>query len=183
MNRPSKTSIPVIINSDKILATGSNAIKIFNRGNYGMPDKEGVLLNQFEAMYLYELKRIHIIRDNIELSEIDLLRIFSNMVSNFLLRYIVYKDLRNRGYIVNIGQGSTFFFRLYDRESKPTKDAAKYYIIPLQEGGSIPLDGLEELITISTKSRKELICGMVDAVGDVSYLTVSEFKPTKLLLD
>lgn len=180
MNQPLKSSIPVIIDHDKILATGSNAIKIFNRGNYGMPDKGGVILNQFEAMYLHELKRVHIIQDDIELNENDLLKIFSKNVSNFLLRYIVYKDLRNRGYIVNIGKGSTFFFRLYDRESKPTKNAAKYYIIPLQEGGSIPLDGLEDLIAISTKSRKKLICGMVDAVGDVSYLTVSEFKPTKL---
>ena len=180
MNQPLKNSIPVIIDHDKILATGSNAIKLFNRGNYGIPDKEGVILNQFEAMYLHELKRIHIIHDEKELGENDLLRLFSNKISNFLLRYIVYKDLRNRGYVVNIGKGSTFFFRLYDRESKPTKDTAKYYIIPLQEGGSIPLDGLEDLILISTKSRKKLICGMVDAVGDVSYLTISEFKPIKL---
>ena len=78
---------------------------------------------------------------------------------------------------------ASFFFRLYDRDTKPKYGGAKYYIKPLQEGGSIKIVELEVLIEIANKSRKELIFGMVDAVGDVSYLKVEELIPENIWIN
>ena len=113
-------------------------------------------------------------------NEKDLVKYFSQITPNFMLRYLVYKDLRNRGYILNIGLGSSFFFRLYARNTTPKKDGAKYYVTPLQEGGSIPLKELDNLVHIAKKSNKILLFGMVDAVGDVSYLQLTQLLPENL---
>lgn len=126
------------------------------------------------------MDRIKIKKDDEFLSEEKVLSFFSDILPHFTLRYLVYKDLRNRGYIVNLGSGSSFFFRLYARNTKPKSNGAKYYVTCLKEGGSIPLNELESLIEIANKSSKLLIIGLVDAIGDVSYLEATEIKPSKL---
>jgi len=99
---------------------------------------------------------------------------------DFMARYLVYKDLRNRGYVVNQGSGSSFFFRLYLRGHVPKKDPASYYVTPLQEGSSINLSELDDLVKLAKKSSKELVFGLVDASGDVSYLQVNQLYPSTL---
>ncbi|MHA2250055.1 MAG: tRNA-intron lyase [Candidatus Kariarchaeaceae archaeon] len=172
--------VPAVLELDDVLALGPFAISLHNRGHYGTPEEKGLRLNGFEALHLYELGRIEIKRDNNPYNEKDLVKYFSQKTPNFMLRYLVYKDLRNRGYILNIGQGSSFFFRLYARNTTPKKDGAKYYVTPLQEGGSIALQELDNLVSIAKKSNKILLFGMVDAVGDVSYLQVTQLLPENL---
>lgn len=175
-----RSVIPSTLDDQTVLATGPLAISLHNKGFYGIPEHEGLRLNGFEALHLLELGRINILKDEKPLSEEGLLSYFSDFVPQFTLRYLVYKDLRNRGYVVNLGSGSSFFFRLYARNTKPKTDGAKYYVTSLNEGGSIALKELENLIQIAEKSSKILILGMVDAIGDVSYLQVTEIKPSEL---
>ena len=163
-----------------VLATGDYSINLYNKGYYGIPDHKGVTLNGFEALHLLELGRIQISRNNLDLEENLIVIHFSKIVPDFMLRYLVYKDLRNRGYVINVGKGSAFFFRLYSRDSKPKVGGANYYIKLLNEGGSIKLKELDDLIKLARESKKELIFGMVDAVGDVSYLRVNELIPNKI---
>lgn len=163
-----------------VLGTGDLAINLYNKGYYGDPDHKGVKLNGFEALHLLELGRIEITRNDVQIKENLLVTHFSKIVPDFMLRYLVYKDLRNRGYVINVGKGSAFFFRLYSRDSKPKIGGAKYYIKPLNEGGSIKLNELDDLVKLAKNSKKELIFGMVDAVGDVSYLRVHELIPDNI---
>ncbi|MHA2031549.1 MAG: tRNA-intron lyase [Candidatus Kariarchaeaceae archaeon] len=179
-DQESNNIIPSTLIESSVLATGPTAITLHNRGHYGMPEHEGVRLNGFEALHLLELGRIVINRDARILAEEEVLLYFSEIMPKFTIRYLVYKDLRNRGYIVNVGSGSSFFFRLYARNTKPKTDGAKYYVTSLNEGGSIPLAELKNLIEIANKSSKILLIGMVDAIGDVSYLQVTEIKPSQL---
>ncbi len=172
--------IPSTIIDDTVLASSQFAISLHNKGFYGIPEENGLRLNGFEALHLLELGRIEIKNHDLILKERDLVKYFSELIPNFMNRYLVYKDLRNRGYILNIGQGSSFFFRLYARNSKPKKDGALYYVTPLKEGGSIQLAELEELVKTAKKSKKILLFAMVDAIGDVSYLQVTRLIPEDL---
>lgn len=171
--------LPAIIENKKVVVKGNNAITLYNRGYYGIPAKNSVILTGFEALHLFELGRISISINSQKMNEQDLIDYFSSFYDTFVLRYLVYKDLRNRGYVVNQGEGSSFFFRLYERNAVPKKDGAKYYVIPLKEGSSIVLKELEELIEIAKLSEKLLVFGMVDAVGDVSYLKVTQLSPDR----
>lgn len=173
--------IPAIYMTEHVLATGPNAITLYNKGYYGTPHRDGVILNGFEALHLAELGRIQIHSENNELlNEEVITEFYTESIPNFMDRYLVYKDLRNRGYVVNVGEGSSFFFRLYARSAKPKQDPAQYYVTPLKEGGNIDLGDLENLMDIANKSRKRLVFGLVDAVGDVSYLQISSPIPKPL---
>lgn len=165
---------------DQVLLTGDEAISVYNRGYYGMPSSDGVTLTGFEALHLFELSRIQILTDQQLISEEQLMAHFSSVLEDFMSRYLVYKDLRNRGYVVNQGGGSSFFFRLYERGDVPKQDSATYYITPLREGTSIKLTELDDLVKLSKRSRKTLVFGLVDASGDVSYLSVNQLYPDQI---
>lgn len=175
-----KKMIHGILEDEAVLCIGDIAINLYNKGFYGIPEKQGVRLNGFEALHLFELGRIYITDKDQEFEGKDIMKYFSSIIDNFMVRYLVYKDLRNRGYVINVGKGSAFFFRLYNREARPKTGGAKYYIKPLQEGSSIKLMELETLIELANNSKKELIFGMLDVSGDVSYLKASELKPKRI---
>lgn len=169
--------IPSTLEETTVLCTGTHSISLYNKGHYGTPEKNGVRLDGFETLHLLELERITVESATVETSPQGLSKYFAEIIDDFMLRYFVYKDLRNRGYVTNLGEGSSFFFRLYARDTKPKKSSAKYYVTALQEGGSIPLLEMNDLIEIASKSKKILLLGMVDASGDVSYLKVTQLVP------
>jgi tRNA-intron endonuclease len=166
-----------MIDGEETLVSGDQAISLYNKGYYGRPTVDGVKLTGFETLHLFELNRVRVTLNTHQLTEEEIVAHFSAITDNFSLRYLVYKDLRNRGYIVNTGRGSSFFFRLYDRGAVPKKDGATYYVTPLQEGGSINLSELEDLEQTAKNSQKILVFGMVDALGDVSYLQATKMEP------
>ncbi len=170
-------SIPVLVDNDGGTAIGEQAISLYNLGSYGTPQRGGGLrLSAYEVLYLTEKQKIEPLSSlNLPLREPELFEMFSQTQESFSVRYIVYKDLRNRNHVLNQGAGSTFFFRLYPRGSKISTASAKHYIRPLKEGSSIEVSDLEELLKKAQESKKSLIMGLVDALGDVSYLKVKEF--------
>ena len=172
------TDLPIgTVEGDTILLSGTNAISVYNRGYYGVPGQEGVRLTGFEALHLAELERIEIHDNGIRLEQEQLTRLLGSVIDDFMGRYLVYKDLRNRGYIVNQGSGSSFFFRLYKRGDIPKKDSATFYVTPLREGSSINLTNLDDLVILAKDAKKTLVVGLVDASGDVSYLKINQLYP------
>lgn len=170
--------IPVLVEENGGVAGGANAITLYNLGSYGTPQRGGGLfLSPYEILHLTERGKITpMTKDKRVLSEIDLYAIFAKADPDFSDRYMVYKDLRNRGHVINQGPGSTFFFRLYDKGVKIFNASAKYYVRPLREGDAIQIKDLDYLLELARSSKKKLVIGLVDALGDVSYLTVDEYK-------
>ncbi len=169
--------IPVLVKSTGGIAAGANAITLYNLGSYGRPlPGGGIALSPYEVLHLTERGKIKAMNsDKKVLTEIELYSMFGEADPEFSDRYLVYKDLRLRGHVINQGEGSTFFFRLYEKGAKLPKAKAKYYVRPLREGDAIQIKDLEYLLEKAEKSHKKLVIGLVDALGDVSYLIVNEF--------
>ncbi len=89
-----------------------------------------------------------------------------NTNPDFFVRYIVYSDLRERGYAVRPGRE---FFWLYPRGAQPGDKLARYIIRILRESDSIAVTELYRLIGLARNMRKELILAVVDEESDVTY--------------
>ena len=48
---------------------------------------------------------------------------------NFWIRYIVFKEIRNRGYIIKTALKFGADFRIYDRGVKPGEDHARWVVL------------------------------------------------------
>lgn len=173
-NKKNKNASPIkaIIQEDSVLVEDhQDARIIYDNGFYGMLNKDKTLtLNFEEALHLYERGVISILNDSgtvLGISECTTL--FSKREKGFWNDYLVYKDLRNRGYIINRGISDLVKYRLYPRGAKIGKTPAKTMICPLAEGQSINLDKLDKIVVQIQSIKKELLIACVDRLGDVSY--------------
>ncbi|MGC9778303.1 MAG: tRNA-intron lyase [Candidatus Heimdallarchaeota archaeon] len=169
-----KSSEPILakISEDMILVEDhQDARIIYDNGYYGTLNKDKTLsLNYEEALHLLERGVIKIAsKDGVWLSISDCARIFTENAESFWRDYLVYKDLRNRGYIVGQGISKDVKYRVYPRGGKKGTDVAKVMIYPLAEEQSINLEKLDEIVIQAQSLKKKLLVACVDRLGDVSY--------------
>ncbi len=141
---------------------------------YGVPENKTLKLTFYEALYLLD-KRVLEVTDQ-EGRQIDfqaLVRLFESLNENAWAEYLVYRDLRSRGYVVREGFGSNVDFRVYERGDY-SKDTAKYLIISVQEGKPVSLEDLEKSLTESLGLKKELVLAVINRRGETVYYSVSE---------
>ena len=158
-----------------VYATGENIEILQEKGYYGEYNGEILKLEPIEALLLLERNRIRVFaEENKELSFKELSGYFVNRIPNFWTKFLVYKDLRSRGYIVRQGFGEDIEFRVYDRGAEIGKSSAKYLIHPVIEGRPLNLIDLSQITRIAKSSRKKLVLTVVDRQGEVTYYQCKE---------
>ena len=96
---------------------------------------------------------------------------------NFWVRYGVYKDIRNRGYIIKTALKFGADFRVYDRGIKPGEDHAKWIVYPVHEGSTLTWYEFAAKNRVAHSTKKRLLMGIVDGEGDVTYYEIKWVKP------
>ena len=149
------------------------ASQIYNKGFYGYPLSGGALeLDMLEACYLLETGRIEILHDRKPLTFSQMIRLSATTCEGFEINYIVYRDLRQRGYVVKPDTGD-FDFRVFPRGGTPTTSQTKYWVLAVAERSIFDIKSFLEEMTRSERTRKELLLGIVDEEGDITYYKAS----------
>ncbi len=161
------------LSGEKVIVAESEA-DIPGKG-YGRK-KDRLELSLEEAAFLLETGRIVIKEEKekeIELSLEDFLKHAVGIAPKFGVRYIVYKDLKERGYVVQPG-GVDFW--LYPRGAKSGEKPARYFIRILSESEFLSLKELDAILISAHNMRKEPIIAIVDEESDITYYAVKEAK-------
>ena len=162
------------ISIEKPLAT-----EIYENGYFGYWGIDDLLyLAPEEIMILHDRGRIEVKSKQTkeDIPSEELVSYFTSHNRNFWSRYLVYKDLRNRGYVVSIGTRITAPFRIYSRGTKPGESVSKTVIYPLPEGEEIDLDLLDQIVKQAKIDRKNLLLSVIDRLGDVTYYQASQLE-------
>ena len=147
----------------------TEASQIYNKGFYGYPLSGGGLeLDLLEAIYLTECARLEVMEDGKVLSLADLIGRASSAHRDFEIKYIVYRDLRQRGYVVKNGDGE-FDYRVFPRGGTPTNAQTKYWVSAISERAVFDIASFFEELERSERTRKELLLAIVDEEGDITY--------------
>ena len=164
----------------KIFISPPNSTNLYEKGYYGtLDDKNDLYLEPVEALLLIERKRLELYDQESQLMTAKrLIEIFikDSPNSKFWTNYLVYKDLRNRGYIVKKGMSLETAFRVYKRGAKIGEDTSKILVSVITEGTPISLTNLDEIVTSSKSVRKNLVLAVVDRQGEVTYYNCSAFE-------
>ncbi|MFX1517496.1 MAG: tRNA-intron lyase [Promethearchaeota archaeon] len=177
-----ESSIPLLyfnMQDSSLILTDDIAHDIFNNGYFGQwTSKNTLVLEPEEILLLIDRKRISLVHftTNQKITSAELVAHFTRINKFFWSRYLVYKDLRNRGYVVRIGTKVTAPFRIYSRGGKPGESISKKVIFPLSEGEDLDLDFLDQLVNQSKIDRKTLLLSVVDRLGDVTYYQASQLE-------
>ena len=159
-----------------LIRDGRDASQIYNKGYYGTPQSGGSLkLNLIEVALLLELDKIAVVRDGKAITLPELVNLATKIYPEFEIKYIVYRDLRQRGYIVKLSQ--VLDFEVFPRGGIPKKTASQFYVSAESERAKFSIEEIERKVGIAENEGKELLIAIVDEEGDLTYYTVSKAEP------
>jgi tRNA-intron endonuclease len=163
----------VLVEKGVRIAEKSSIDALSQRG-YGTAENDVFTLAFYEALYLVDKELLEVKDENGK--EVDfqsLLQCYEKANENAWVNYLVYRDLRSRGYVVREGFGAGIDFRIYERGAYG-KDTASYLVLGTQEGKPLPINDLAATLQQCQSQKKELILAVMNRRGEIVYYSVSQ---------
>ncbi len=143
---------------------------------YGEYIKNNFVLKDYEALFLLYNGKLEISQNNEKIPMNEIVNFSLSRDSNAWTRFLIYRDLRSRGYIVKEGFGFGVDFRVYERGEFGTKPA-KYVVCGINEGTKSSIESINEMVNQIRKMGKEAILAAIERRGEVIYYKIQSWKP------
>ena len=160
-------------------ADPAEASSIYAKGFFGTPQDDGsLLLDRYESVYLSEMGRAEVAGPRgAPLGWATIFRGAVKAEAGFPVRYLVYRDLRQRGYVVRQGPPPVAFSVL-PRGGILHKTPSRFWVVAISEREPFDLARVVELAERAQASRKTLWLGVVDEESDLTYYRLRRPAPT-----
>ena len=175
-----KRLVNVFFSKERVLTENSDqAREFYNQSRYGSTLSDGrVQLSLIETLYLLEKNKIIVLDGkNREMDFDKLLKKAKKLEPNLWIRYCVFKDMRDRGYIIKTALKFGADFRVYDRGVKPGEDHAKWVIYPVSETSTLTWYEFAAKNRVAHSTKKRLLMGIVDEENSVTYYEIRWLRP------
>lgn len=175
-----KEPVKALYADNRVVTENSNEARdLFNQSRFGILLGDGrIQLSFLEALYLAEKGKLEILDSkNKKINAEEFIKKSKKKEQRFWTRYHVFKDIRNRGYIIKTALKFGADFRVYDRGVKPGEDHAKWVVYPVHETETLTWHEFAAKNRVAHSTKKRLLIGVVDDEGDVSYWEVRWVKP------
>lgn len=171
--------IPVAkIKPQGVIAEKNDSSGLYDRSRFGtIYEKDFLLFSNLEALYLVKKKKLIVKKGLKKLDFEKLLEIFEKDDHKIWLRYTVFEDLRNAGYIVKTAVKFGADFRVYDKGVKPGEDHAKWVVFPVKEDEILRWQEFSAKNRVANSTKKKLLIAILDAENDVVYYEVKWIRP------
>ena len=158
-----------------LVSSEEEAIERLSSRGYGVSENENLTLSFYEALFLLG-KGIVEIKDEKAKTKIDfetLLQCYQSFEKNAWVKYLIYRDLRSRGYVAREGFGLGIDFRVYER-GEYGKETATYLLFGIQEGQPVSVEELARALKYVQSLKKKLVLAVLNRRGEVVYYSLSQ---------
>jgi tRNA-intron endonuclease len=179
MNETKKIQPPEFKSSGILAEKGvrisdKSSIDALSSRGYGAYEGDVFTLTFYEALYLMDKSVLEVKDEKDKAVDFrNLLHCYETLNENAWVSYLVYRDLRSRGYVAREGFGAAIDFRIYERGAYG-KDTAPYLILSTQEGKPLAIDELANALQQCHSQKKELILAVMNRRGEIVYYSVSK---------
>ena len=140
---------------------------------YGTKEGKDLVLRDYEALYLLYAKKLDVeSKGGDKVTFERLAELAQKKAQDSWTKFVIYRDLRSRGYVVREGFGFGTDLRVYERGDYPKKPA-KYVVFALDEGIEKGMADLQKSVREMAKMGKEAIIAVIERRGEVIYYKVS----------
>ena len=160
-----------------VFSNASEAHALYKRSCFGEPIEEKIQYSLSETLFLVEKGKMEIFSRNKKILKEDLINMFRRVDKKIQIKYPIFKDLRERGYVVKTALKFGAEFRVYDKGKKPGKAHAKWVVFTDHEPGKISWHEFAAKNRVAHSTRKKLLLAILDEEGDISYYEVAWIKP------
>jgi tRNA-intron endonuclease len=161
-----------LINEKTVVINPKMQSVLLDRG-FGESQKDTLILNSFETLYLLYNNKLELKKVNKDIIFDELIQKFIQKNDDILTQFLLYRDLRTKGYVVKDGFGFGSDFRVYERGNYGLKDA-KFLIFAFNEGTQQKIGKLYKNIAEITKMGKEPIIAVIERRGEIIYYKINK---------
>lgn len=167
--------IPAKLSRSRVVVEGEYAQVLYDAGYYGtLKAEKQLVLEPEETLLLARRQRIQV-QDSTG-NPLEFSNLLEQLTKNRIglwTRFLVYSDLRSRGYVVRTGYGKGLLFRVYPRGAKLNEATAKYFVCAISEGTPLSVAELDAFSKQAKRNRKKLMLAVLDRQGETTYYLVS----------
>jgi len=168
----------IIFSREFVYSDEKDANDLYSQSRFGEKKEGRIQYSLVEGMYLMEKKKAKVVDGNgKKITKDGYVNKARRIQKNFWVRYCVFKDLRNRGYIVKTALKFGADYRVYDRGVKPGEDHAKWIVFPVHESEVFTWYDFSAKNRVAHSTRKNLLLAIVDEENDVTYYEIAWLKP------
>jgi len=173
--RVAELKIEASLKENDVLVSSPEGIEGLSLRGYGVSEDGKLKLTFYEALFLLSKEVIEV--EDEETGEKvgfqELLKRFQLADENAWVRYLIYRDLRSRGYVAREGFGLGIDFRVYERGGYG-KETAKYLIFGIQEGQPVSVEELARALQYVQSLKKKLVLAVINRRGEIVYYSLSQ---------
>ena len=168
---------------DQAVISDPEMISQLETKGYGEEFEGKFILKSFEMLYLIYTNRLKLTKGKKPVDFDYAMQTCIKYDSSALTKFLIYRDLRTRGYVVKDGFGFGSDFRVYERGQFGEK-GTKYVVFGFNEGTKEKIGRLQKRIERITQMGKEPIIAVVERRGEVIYYKISKiaFLTNKFLI-
>ena len=161
--------------SIKIEEGSKRPVALHEKSKFGKIESDFLHLSLIEACYLQEKGRLNIYEDDVKCSIGYLIYLIKGQ--ELYGKYVVYRDLKDRGYVIKTGFKYGTEFRLYDRGGGPGQGHSDYLVKIIFENYDINALDFASYVRVSHGVNKKLLLAIVDEDFDITYYNVEWTRP------
>lgn len=136
------------------------------------------VLDLKESLYLMDREKLEL--ENVEgnpVSQEELLKTGAKLEKGFFSTYVVYRDLRERGFVVKTGYKFGFDLRVYPRGKKPGEDHTQWVVNVVTQDEKFSIPEMSRMVRLSGNLKTMLLQAVVDSENDINYYEIKRITP------
>jgi len=159
-----------------IYSKSEDSFSLYEKSLFGEKKSGRVEYSNIEVLYLLEKQKIVILKNKKNVLFDVLLKRLKKLDKRIEIKYSVFKDLRDKGYLVKTALKYGADFRVYEKGVKPSMDHAKWVLFAINENSPFNAQDFVAKNRIAHSVNKKLLIAVVDDEFDVSYYEVGWVK-------
>ncbi len=176
---------------NRVVFWDKEAVVLYDESGYGKPQPEEeptrLEMDLIEAVYLLEKGKIKVNKKEEDKKKKfdfqDLYEYAVKCVNQFQQQYVVFHDLRERGYLVKTGYIFGSHFRVYERGvklkrgPKAAHEHTKFVVHTVTEEAAFSLPEMSRAVRLAHNIRATFIWAVCDRENKVTYYIIQRFTP------
>jgi tRNA-intron endonuclease, archaea type len=169
--------IKASFSGESITSSSKTAIDLYSSRNFGEYVSKKISYSLVEGLYLVEKKKIDVFSGARKLSFNQVMEKCKSLDKKIQIKYIVYKDLRDKGYLLKTALKFGADFRVYEKGSKPGDKHAKWILYPVSESQEMTWHDFSAKNRVAHSTKKNLLIAVVDNEGGITYYEIAWTRP------
>ncbi|MCD6478577.1 MAG: tRNA-intron lyase [Candidatus Diapherotrites archaeon] len=162
---------------NKVLIESSRLRDQLSQKGFGELIERKLVLELKEAIYLVEKKKLKVKKGRRVVSAAELLELGETLDKRFYSKYLVFRDLRDKGYVVKTGYKFGFDLRVYPRGKKPGEAHTQWVVNVCAQDDTFSMPEISRMVRLSGNINTVLVQAVVDSEDDITYYEIKRIIP------